>query len=196
MNVNLPVDNLQVHTSSPKSKNAVSAFQIASKLLSFTLGKFLKKLSDDQCSSITKDSIYHIRHIYVQLFTTVVDWPEIGSLMEVFTMFNSCRYCIFTWWGRHARKKHIMSFQSQQYHQVVASNFLEPCVSKWNSLHAIYEDVDFDWNHCKTCKYTYWTMLWSLSCFNLISSQWRSSRAQFLDPYVLVHSQNELCYDK
>ena len=29
----------------------------------FHLGRFLKKLApDDQCSSITKDSIYHIKH--------------------------------------------------------------------------------------------------------------------------------------
>ncbi len=28
----------------------------------FYLGRFLKKLADDQCSSITKGSIYHINH--------------------------------------------------------------------------------------------------------------------------------------
>ena len=32
--------------------------------------------------------------IYIQHFTTVVDWPEIGCLMEVYTMFYSCRYCV------------------------------------------------------------------------------------------------------
>ncbi len=31
----------------------------------FYLGKFLKKLADNQCSSITKGSIYHIKHDYV-----------------------------------------------------------------------------------------------------------------------------------
>ncbi len=61
------------------------------------LGKFLKKLADDQCSSITKGSIYRINHI-----TTVVDWPEIRCLMEVSTMFHICRYCVFTWDGRAA----------------------------------------------------------------------------------------------
>ena len=29
----------------------------------FYLGRFLKKLADDQCSSITKSSIYHCKHI-------------------------------------------------------------------------------------------------------------------------------------
>ncbi len=49
----------------------------------FYLGRFLKKLGDDQCSSITKGSIYHIRHMYIHPFTTVIDFPEIGCLMEV-----------------------------------------------------------------------------------------------------------------
>ncbi len=66
----------------------------------FYLGRFLKKLADDQCSSITKGSVYHIKHIYIQPFTTVVDWPEIWCLMEVSTMFYICRYCVFTWCGR------------------------------------------------------------------------------------------------
>ncbi len=38
--------------------------------------------------------------MYIQPFTTVVDWPEIGCLMEVSTMFCICRYCVFTWDGR------------------------------------------------------------------------------------------------
>ncbi len=67
----------------------------------FYLGRILKKLADDQCSSITKGSIYHIKPTYIQPFTTVVDWPEIGCLMEVSTMFHICRYCIFTWGGRY-----------------------------------------------------------------------------------------------
>ncbi len=66
----------------------------------FYLGRFLKKLADDQCSSIAKGSIYHITHMYIHPFTTVVDWPEIECLMEVSTMFYICRYCIFTWDGR------------------------------------------------------------------------------------------------
>ena len=41
--------------STPPSKKAVSVFQIACKLLSFE--RFLKKLADDQCSSVTKGSI-------------------------------------------------------------------------------------------------------------------------------------------
>ncbi len=66
----------------------------------FYSGRFLKKLADDQCSSISKGSIYHINHMDMQPFTTVVSWPEIGCLMEVSTMFDICTYCIFTWDGR------------------------------------------------------------------------------------------------
>ncbi len=39
----------------------------------FYLERFLNKLADDQCSSITKGSIYHIN---IQLFTTAVDCPQ------------------------------------------------------------------------------------------------------------------------
>ena len=111
-------------SSAQPSKNAVSAFQITCKLLSFTLkeswtnqqtinalhqyplhlphkvktqyvildhmqstffccGKNLKKLADDQCSSITKGSTYYIRCIYIQPFIMEMDWPEIWHLMEV-----------------------------------------------------------------------------------------------------------------
>ncbi len=66
----------------------------------FYLGRFLKKLADDQYSSITKGSIKHIKHMYIHHFTTVVNWPEIGCWMEVSTMFYICRYCDFTLWGR------------------------------------------------------------------------------------------------
>ena len=62
----------------------------------------LKKLADDQCSSITKGSIYHINHMNIQPFITVVDWPETWCLMEVSAMFYICRYCVCTWDGRPA----------------------------------------------------------------------------------------------
>ena len=39
----------------------------------FFLGKFLKKVTDDQSSSITKGSIYYIEHMSIQPFTAVVD---------------------------------------------------------------------------------------------------------------------------
>ncbi len=35
----------------------------------FYLESFLKKLVDDQWSSIPKGSIYHIKHMYIQPFT-------------------------------------------------------------------------------------------------------------------------------
>ncbi len=61
------------------------------------LGKFLKWWADHQSSSITKGGIYHIKHMYIQPFTIVADWPEIWCLLEVSAMFYICRYCVFTW---------------------------------------------------------------------------------------------------
>ena len=67
----------------------------------FYLGRFLKKLADDQWSSTTKGSIYHTKHMYIQPLTTIlVDWSEIGCLVEVSAMVYICRYCIFTWYSR------------------------------------------------------------------------------------------------
>ncbi len=71
----------------------------------FYLEKSLKKLADDQYSFKIKESIYHIKHMYIQHFTTVVDWAEIRCVMEVST--TCCRYCVFTWYGRLAlQRKH------------------------------------------------------------------------------------------
>ncbi len=53
----------------------------------FYLERFMKKLADDQCSSITRSSTYYIKHMYIHPFTTVVDLPEIGCVMEVSTVF-------------------------------------------------------------------------------------------------------------
>ncbi len=86
----------------PLSKNAVSAFQISCTLLSFTLKDSWRKLGDDQCSSVTKASVYHIKHMYIQPLITVVDWPEIWCLMEVSVLFYISRYCDFTWYSRDA----------------------------------------------------------------------------------------------
>ena len=36
---------------------------------SFYLGKFLKKLADDQYASIAKSSIFYIKHIHLQPFS-------------------------------------------------------------------------------------------------------------------------------
>ncbi len=64
----------------------------------FYLERFLKKLAEDQCSFITKGSIYHIKHMYIQPFTTVVDWPEIGyfngSIYYVLYLQILCFYLV------------------------------------------------------------------------------------------------------
>ena len=64
---------IDVLGSAPLSKNAVSAFQIARKTNFFYLGRFLKNLADDQCSSITKGRIYHIKHMTIQPSTIEVN---------------------------------------------------------------------------------------------------------------------------
>ncbi len=55
----------------------------------FYLEKSLKKLADDQCSSIAKGSIYHINHISIQPLTTVVS----GGLTR-YLMFNGSIYYV------------------------------------------------------------------------------------------------------
>ena len=66
----------------------------------FYHGRYLKKLADDQCSLITKGSIYHIKHMSIQPFTKGVNWPEIGCLMEVCLIFTHTAFllCRTTMW--------------------------------------------------------------------------------------------------
>ena len=64
--------------------------------------KFPEEITvDDQCSSITKGIIYHMKHMSIQRFTMGVDWLKIGCLMEVSIVFDICRYCVFTFYGRY-----------------------------------------------------------------------------------------------
>ena len=48
----------------------------------FSLRNFLKKLSDDQTSSVTKGSIYYIKRMYIQPFSMEVDWLEMLYFMK------------------------------------------------------------------------------------------------------------------
>ena len=66
----------------------------------FCLRKFLKWLADNQSSSITKENICYIKHMHIQPFSMEVDWWEIWHYMDVSAMFDICRYCVFTLWGR------------------------------------------------------------------------------------------------
>ncbi len=52
----------------------------------FYLEKFLKKLADNQCPTITKGSIYHIKHMSIQPFTKLVEGPDIELSIEVPTI--------------------------------------------------------------------------------------------------------------
>ena len=72
------------------------------------LGRSLKKLADDQCYSISKGSIYQIKHTCksIQLFTMWLDWREIARLVEVSIMIDICTYCVFTLNGRYDLHTH------------------------------------------------------------------------------------------
>ena len=78
------------------SKNSVSAFQISCKLLCFTLKDSRRKNIHDQSSFITKGSIYHIKHMYIQHFP-IVDGTEIGCFygrIYYVLYLQNCRYSV------------------------------------------------------------------------------------------------------
>ncbi len=94
------VDPLGLLNSAPPSKNKVSAISDYMQITYFHLGRFLKKLTDDQYSSITKGIIYYnIKHMLIQPFSMEVDWPANWCLMEV-SVFYICIHCIYTWHNR------------------------------------------------------------------------------------------------
>ncbi len=94
----------------------------------FYLERFLKKLSDDQCSLIPKGSIYHIKHISIQYFTTEVNWPKISCLMEVSTMFDICTYCVF----QDTSNTNVMDSMIYTYintsKDIFLSDIIHPCI--------------------------------------------------------------------
>ncbi len=65
----------------------------------FYVRRFLKKLADDQCSLITKGSIYYCKPMSIQSFIMGVDWPEIGHIYYVWYLrilcFCKADLCIF-----------------------------------------------------------------------------------------------------
>ncbi len=100
----------------------------------FYLRKFVKKLADDLCSSITKDSIYHIKHMYI------VEWPEIWCLKEVSTLFYICRYCVFTWWGRSTGMANVWFENIQSINDLIWYHFKNLVNNRINS-HLLITDV-------------------------------------------------------
>ena len=72
--------------------------------------KLLKKLTDNQCSSI--GNIYYIKHMHIQPFSMEVDWQEIWCLIEVSAMFYICTYCVLTLWGSYCV---AMGFSDKRY---------------------------------------------------------------------------------
>ena len=61
--------------------------------------KIPEELADNQCSSINKSSIYHIKQVNLQLFTmgvTSIDQKLYVKLKEVSIMYVFCTYCLST----------------------------------------------------------------------------------------------------
>ena len=84
----LTMEAKQYFMSAPLSKNAVFAFQISCELLH--LARFMEKLVDGQSSSLTKGSVYHIKRVYIQPFTTQkfnVSWKYLVSFIFADTAF-------------------------------------------------------------------------------------------------------------
>ena len=67
-----------------QSKNAVCIY-ISDYIQNtfFYLGRFLKKLADNQCSPITKGSIYLIKHTSIKPFTMGKDLVEIRYNLRI-----------------------------------------------------------------------------------------------------------------
>ncbi len=67
----------------------------------FYLDRFMKKLADNQFSSITKGRIFYtcMKHNVYTTFNLSSGLTR-KCVMEVFTMLYICRYCVFTWYGR------------------------------------------------------------------------------------------------
>ncbi len=85
--------------------------------------------------------------MYIQRFTTVVDLPEFGCVMEVSTMFYICRYCVFTRYGREpveymrgrSAKPHSAAFWVLKKKHCI---FDDRLVKK--TITPVYEIYDFD----------------------------------------------------
>ncbi len=69
----------------------------------FYLWRFLKKLADNQCSSLvwlTTGTIYHIKHNVYTTFYHESGLTCIWMVMEGSIMFDICTYCVFTLYRR------------------------------------------------------------------------------------------------
>ena len=115
-----------------QSKNAVCAFQIAYKLPSFTLEDSRRYISRRSSAlSITKGSIIPHQALYIQPFTTLVDWPDIGCLMEVsINMFEICRYCFFIW--KHKTRLSFVITQTRKW--IISREVLDIDILEFMSL--------------------------------------------------------------
>ena len=77
----------------------------------FFLERDVKQV-DNQYSSITKGSIFHIKHTLIKLLNMGVDWPEIGPLMKGSIMFDICRYYLYTSYSRIDEKVWIQVYEN------------------------------------------------------------------------------------
>ncbi len=109
------LDLFKLASTAPQSRNIVCAISDYIQTTFFYLGRFLKKLADDHCCSITKDSIYDINHMYKQPFTTVVDWPEVWKYLLRFIFADTAFLlggAVFPGWNDWHLKQHTISLVS------------------------------------------------------------------------------------
>ena len=70
--------------------------------------KIAEEISRQLCSRITKGSIYHIRRMYIQPFTTKVVWPEIWCLMKVIYYVLYVQILCFYLGQQNCNHKHFL----------------------------------------------------------------------------------------
>ncbi len=93
-----------------------------------------------QCS--TKGSIYHIKHMYIQPFTKVVDWPEIRCLMEVHCIYYVLCFYLGRQFGCH---------DSSNWYRIANTSF---CIKVWCII-----DINNVIDRTYSMKQDYWQLL-------------------------------------
>ncbi len=100
LNIILMMNVLRSLKSAPLSKYAIYSSDFMQTTL-FYLKRFLKKLADDQCSSMTKGTYLpyqtYVRTTFYHCNGLSKNLTFNGSIYNVFI----CKYCIFTWYGRN-----------------------------------------------------------------------------------------------
>ncbi len=90
-------------------------YQITCKLLSFILEDSWTEETTRQSMlfQITEGCVYHIKYYIYTTFYHSMDWPELGCLMEVTILFDTCTYCILTLYDRMTGLLHMWDDQGK-----------------------------------------------------------------------------------